>query len=325
MVIDMNHLHIRLGLCCIFRGQPIRFRRTTARYISRFSRPEQLQRISSLCLHNAQSLHKALRYCAAHGIGDFRINSQILPLYTHPVVGYTLRDLPNGADIKEGLQLCGHLCRSRDIRTSFHPDQFTLLSSPKQKVTENALAELDYQAMVAEFTGADVINIHGGGAYGNKPDALARLRRHLAYLPGRVRQRLTLENDDRVYPPEDLLPLCLEEGIPLVYDVHHHRCLPDRLSIAEATDKALHTWNREPLFHISSPKLGWQGKDPRQHHDYIDPMDFPECWLPHTLTVEVEAKAKELAVARLQQDLRLLAKRGTPHTLHSNCNGEVPS
>ena len=42
-------------------------------------------------------------------------------------------------------------------------------------------------------------------------------------------------------------------GILLVYDVHHHRCNPDGLSVEEATSQAMATWDREPLFpHLQS-------------------------------------------------------------------------
>ena len=77
---------------------------------------------------------------------------------------------------------------------------------------------------VAEWIGADVVNVHGGGAYGDKQKALARFARNLDRLSDEARNRLTVENDDRTYTPADLLPLCRAEGIPLVYDVHHHRC-----------------------------------------------------------------------------------------------------
>jgi UV DNA damage endonuclease len=77
------------------------------------------------------------------------------------------------------------------------------------------------------------------------------------------------------------------------------------LSVEEATSAARATWNREPLFHLSSPLDGWQGPKPERHHDYIDARDFPAVWRGWALTVEVEAKAKELAVARLRQELAL--------------------
>jgi UV DNA damage endonuclease len=69
------------------------------------------------------------------------------------------------------------------------------------------------------------------------------------------------------------------------------------------------TWNREPLFHISSPIQGWAGPLPRRHHDYIELRDFPTFWQDLDITVEVEAKAKELAVDRLRQGLRRRQKR----------------
>ncbi|MGZ0174240.1 MAG: UV DNA damage repair endonuclease UvsE, partial [Planctomycetales bacterium] len=131
------------------------------------------------------------------------------------------------------------------------------------------------------------VNIHGGGGYGNKPDALTRFTQNFKRLSRRVRKRLTVENDDTTYTPSELLPLCQEIGIPLVYDVHHHRCNQDELSIEEATEQAVATWNREPLFHISSPIEGWKGPKPRRHHNFINVTDFPECWRDLTLTLEV--------------------------------------
>ena len=119
-----------------------------------------------------------------------------------------------------------------------------------------------------------------------------------------------LENDDRSYTVRDLLPICTRLEIPLVYDVHHHRCNPDGYGVAEATALATATWHgREPWMHLSSPANGWKSKDPRRHSDYIDPRDFPREWLGRTLTVDIEAKAKELAVLRLERWLT----RQQPH------------
>jgi UV DNA damage endonuclease len=296
---------IRFGLCCIFRQEPIKFRRTTAKYLQTFSRDQQRNYIAEICRHNAQALHEALRYCRDHDIKDFRINSQILPLKTHPELGYCIEDLPTHDRIIQTFEDCGRFCRKHDIRTTFHPDQFILLSSPSTDVVQRSIADLIYQAEVAQWVNADVINIHGGGAYGDKAASLRRLRMQIELLPEALRSRLTLENDDRIYAPKDLLPICREMGIPLVYDVHHHRCLPDGSSIEATTELALNTWNREPLFHLSSSKNGRESSNPGNHHDYIDAADFPPCWRDLDITVEVEAKAKELAVIKLKQDLQL--------------------
>jgi UV DNA damage endonuclease len=293
---------LRFGLCCLFVKEPIRFRRTTARYIGRLSRRDQLAHLAVLCRHNAESLLQALQYCARVGIGAFRVNSQILPLKTHPEVGYGMNDLPGGREVVAGFRACGRFARAHGLRTSFHPDQFILLSSDDAEVVERSKADLAYQTEVAGWIGADVITIHAGGGYGDKPAALRRLAVALRRLPDPVRRRLCLENDDRVYPPADLLPFCRDLGIPLVYDIHHHRCLPDGVSVEKTTAAALSTWDREPVFHVSSPRSEVRGA--REHHDYIRPSDVPACWLDLDLTLDVEAKAKELAVIRLIQNLR---------------------
>ncbi len=294
---------IRFGLCCIFKEHPVRFRRTTAKYLEKFPREVQKQRLAELCMINAQSLIKSLQFCKDNQIGSFRINSQILPLKTHPTVGYDVEELPDGEQIVQAYKNCGDFSRKHDIRTTFHPDQFVILSSPRPEVVEKSIADLAYQAEVAQWVNADVINIHAGGVYNDKPSALSRLIDTVGSLPEAIRQRLTFENDDRSYTPKDLLPVCKELKIPLVYDVHHHRCLADGLSIESATEQAIATWNREPLFHLSSPKDGWEGKDPKKHHDYIDINDIPENWLSLDVTVEVEAKAKELAIKKLMDEI----------------------
>ena len=121
---------IRWGLCCIFREVPIKFRRTTAKYTAKLSADERLSHLSNICLHNAESLLEALKFCRLNSIGAFRINSQILPLKTHPELGYAIEDLPQSTEIVNAFKKCKAFCRRHDLRTSFHPDQFILLSSP---------------------------------------------------------------------------------------------------------------------------------------------------------------------------------------------------
>ena len=293
---------IRLGLCCLFRDAPIRFRTTTVTAMRRLKPAKRRQRMAELCLANARALYAALEYAAAHGIGAFRVNSRILPIKTHPATRYEVEDLPGGEAIVAEFKRCGAFARTHHLRTLFHPDQFILLNSPDDGITRRSIEEIEYQSSVCDWIGADIINIHGGGAYGDKKRALDRLRGNLDRLSDKARRRLTLENDDRIYTPKDLLPVCRAVKIPFIYDVHHHRCLPDGLSVEEATHSALATWrNREPVFHLSSPIQGWEGPTPTHHHDFIQTRDFPKCWRGLTVTIEVEAKAKELAVLRLRQ------------------------
>ena len=304
---------IRFGLCCIFRDEPIKFRSTTATRIAKMARHDALAKLSALCLANAQSLLAALQFCADHNIGCFRVVSQILPLKTHPQLGYEMSQLPEHHEILLRFQECGAFARQHNLRTCFHPDQFVVLNSQRPDVVQASLRELEYQAEVAEWIGADVINVHGGGAFGHKHTALSSFARNLDRLSPRAIARLTVENDDKIFTPANLLPLCRSAGIPLVYDVHHHRCNPDGRAEAETTEHAIATWNREPMFHLSSPIAGWDGPCRQRHHDFIDVNDFPTCWRNADITVEVEAKAKEFAVRKLMNELNARRSRKRHH------------
>lgn len=294
----------RLGLCCAFAEQPIAFRTAPAAAMSRLSRSGALDRLAEIAAHNAAALAASLRFCDAHGIGSFRIGSGVLPLRTHPKAGYVPSLLPNGRKVIRAFRDCGAFAGDRNLRTLFHPDQFVVLNSPDPAVVESSVGELEHLAEVADWTHADVLIVHGGGGYNHKSAALERFAATVARLPQGVRSRLAVENDERVFTPAELLPLCERTGLPFVYDVHHHRCHPDGLTVEEATAASIATWRgREPLFHISSPLEGWSGPKPARHHDYIDPADFPAGWRELPVTIEVEAKAKELAVLRLRDEL----------------------
>ena len=298
---------IRLGLCCQFLDAPITFRTATHGYAGGLGVETRRAYLAEIAAHNADALAAAIERCHELGIGAFRVNSQVLPLATHPVTGYTLEQLDPSGAITGAFEWAGELARAYDVRLSLHPDQFVVLNSEREPVVQSSVQELELQASVAALIGADVIVLHGGGAAGGVPAASERLERGIALLPPAVRQRLALENDDRCFTPRSLLPLCRRSGVPLVYDVHHHRCLGDGLSVDEATELSFATWgDREPYAHMSSPREGWQSPNPRAHADYIDPADFPDVWLGRKMTIDIEAKAKERAVLAVKEVLEPL-------------------
>ncbi len=102
---------------------------------------------------------------------------QIFPIKTHPTCGYEVDDLPEGDEIIRRSKACGKFTRKHNLRTCFHPDQFVVLNSQRPEVVEASIRELEYQAEVAKWIGADVVNIHGGGAFGDKQQALTDFAR----------------------------------------------------------------------------------------------------------------------------------------------------
>lgn len=295
-----------LGLCCLFTDASPRFRQATATYVQRLGREAGAQYLADVAGANAIALLHAIERCAELGIGAFRITSQLVPLATHPVVGRPLAELPNGGAIIRALAAAGQLARLHGIRLSFHPDQFVVLGSARPEVVSASIVEMDHHGAIAKLLGADTICLHGGGQAGGAEAAGARLLDGIERLGDDARERLALENDDRVWTPAALLPLCDRAGVPFVYDVHHHRCLGDGVGVEDVTAAALETWRRArrtPYFHISSPRDGWSARDPRPHADYVDPADVPETWCRLAVTIDVEAKAKEKAVTALQRAL----------------------
>lgn len=203
----------------------------------------------------------------------------------------------------------GLCCQFLDVPIKFRSATHRYVSTLTPKARREYLG-----AIARDNAGALVAAVHhcralGIGAFRINSQVLP-LARGVDRLSGRARERLALENDDRMFAPADLLPLCERQGIPFVYDVHHHRCNGDGLSERAVTTRAVASWGgRQPHFHISSPRAGWQGGDPRPHADYIDPADVPKPWVTMDLTVDVEAKAKERAVVALMAQLSARAPR----------------
>ncbi|HUQ80171.1 MAG TPA: UV DNA damage repair endonuclease UvsE [Gemmatimonadaceae bacterium] len=295
---------IRWGLCCQFADAGVHFRQATHRYVSTLTPPNGTAYLRDIARANAIALAHAILRCHEMGIGAFRMSSQILPLATHPVSGYSLDTLDDDGVIIRSFAAAGELARAHDVRLSFHPDQFVVLNSVREEVVASSVRELELQASLAEIVGADTITLHVGGMTDGKDASLGRLERNLDRLPPAARTRLALENDDRLFTVRDLHPLCMRTNVPLVYDVHHHRCNPDGFDIETATVLTTETWRgREPWMHIATARDGKTAPNPRPHADYIDPNDFPDEWLSRDITVDVEAKAKDAAILRLRDAL----------------------
>ncbi len=298
---------IQWGLCCMLWREPIKFHTATCRNLSRLHREEQLQKLSSIILHNLNSLQATLEFCVKNEIMAFRISSDLLPLATHPQLGYNWEKIPEATEIAAKFMEIKNFSRIRNMRLSLHPDQFVVPSSPRKSIAAASLMELLHQSQVAQCCGANEVNLHLGGVYGDKNKAIKEFARCFVDWPETVQKLLTLENDDVSYTVRDLANLCCTLSVPLVYDVHHHRCNPDGLSEFEASQISAATWlprGAWPHFHISSPRNGWSGGNPRPHGDLIVEQDFPECWRDINFALDVEAKHKEVAIMQLRNQLK---------------------
>jgi UV DNA damage endonuclease len=205
--------------------------------------------------------------------------------------------------MSEELRNAGDRALSLGIRLVLHPDQFVVLSSDKISVVENSIKILATHALIMDMLGQPrspvaLMNIHGG-----KSDRATQLKSVIRDLPDSIRSRLTFENDEYAYSSEELLEICLDVRVPMVFDAHHHvihenLSTYDDPSVAEMLAASRATWSvpESQLVHISNGKEFFA--DPR-HSDYISVM--PECYYDAPW-IEVEAKLKELAIEKLREE-----------------------
>lgn len=289
----------RLGYACInnvLRNQKIRANR---RAIKRTFHEKGLSHIGELVAQNLKDLHTILEWNHEHNIRVFRMSSDITPWGSE----YEFDELPNGKEVMALFKKAGQYALDHDIRLSFHPGQFCVLASPKEKVVLNAIRDLELHgrlmdALLQPRSHLAKINIHLGGAYGDKPAAAKTFNKNFPRLSEAVRSRLTVENDDRVnlFSTQELYDYVYSEiGVPIVFDFHHHAIHPGGLSEQEGLKLAFKTWNVRPCTHYSESRQVERGpKALLRAHSNLIYSKIPDHGLDFDCVVE--AKAKEQAV-----------------------------
>lgn len=275
----------------------------------------KLERIAAENLHNSLRL---LRHNRAHDIRLYRFSSKLIPLYGHGL----LKDWDPFPALAESFSALGNYVRQHRMRTGFHPEHFTVLSSPRMEVLAASIADLRRHVGMLEAMGLDEnakCNIHIGGTYGSKEKALERFIQQFGRLDSGIQRRLTLENDDKTYTAKETLEVSETLGIPMVLDLHHHWVNNGGETAAELWPRIRKTWEHAgaqteesiglpflpPKIHVSSPK---SDKDPRAHADYVEIgplLDFLRRIADSTpyADVIIEAKMKDGALFRLMQQL----------------------
>ncbi|XQY91737.1 UV DNA damage repair endonuclease UvsE [Metabacillus sp. HB246100] len=286
---------------------------------TRWQKLDEEERKAQLLHVTRQNLEHTLRmihYNIAHEIYLYRFSSSIVPLATHPEVMWDYR-----TPFKELFTEIGQLVKKHNLRTSFHPNQFTLFTSDKQHITENAVGDMNYHFDMLDAMGLSdegIINIHVGGAYGNKQKATERFHENIKKLPSRIKKRMTLENDDKTYTTTETLAVCEKENITLLFDYHHYMANHEEdEKIEELLPKVFKTWdwvNLRPKIHVSSPK---SEKEFRSHADYVDVQFLmPLLTYLKELNMDVdfmiEAKQKDRAALKLCEDIAKI--RGVKRT-----------
>ena len=255
-------------------------------------------KVRELVRENIAGLTTILPWNAARGIWLFRMGQAMIPFASHPDFPYDWEE-EHGAELRQA----GKLAREVGIRLSMHPGQYIQPGSLKPEVVERSLAELRYVARLFDLISStdSVLVLHMGGAY---EDRAATARRFAGVMRPEtdVLRYLALENDERVWAIPEIVQTAGSLGIPAITDAFHHRLNPGGLTLKEALDLSLPTWEARgdrPKLHLSSqdPK-----KQPGAHAYSVDLVDWRalvDALHGRKADIMVEAKGKEHALVSL--------------------------
>ena len=273
-------------------------------------------------------LDRVFDYLARVDIRMYRISSGVVPYGTHP-------DMPQ-FDYRRQIDACagtlaalGARAREAGLRLSTHPGQYTVINGPDPELVRKSSLDLEQDALLLDALGAGpeaVVVVHTGGVYGERAAAMDRWSRAYEALSDRARRRLVLEHDETSYHLGHVLELHRRTGVPVVFDLHHHRCLPapGLRDPGEALAAACATWppGVRPKAHLSSPRTELRTVRRRvagrrgtaevmvppaldQHADFVTPFDLETLVRAARgpLDVMLEAKAKDVALLWLRTQL----------------------
>lgn len=284
-----------LGYACINLTLAEKGISTSRTMIKRTFQEKGIQYASQIGLQNVQGLLQILQWNVEQGIKVFRVSSDMLPWASE----YPISSLPDFTEIRSVLEACG----KQPVRMSMHPGPFNKLAGSGTVLT-NTIRDLAIHGEIMDLMGLpqthwSKINIHVGGAYGDKAETLKRFSQNFNLLPTSVQGRLSVENDDKpgLYTVTDLLPVHEATNVPIVFDYFHYKLHPGIQTEEEAFLTAFDTWDVKPIFHYSSSR-----------RDFEDPASKKEAhsdWVHQSINtfgkdidIVLETKMKELSLLK---------------------------
>jgi UV DNA damage repair endonuclease len=300
---------------------------TTVAWLNRQSKDVAVAKLWSLMEQNIESCRLLVERVGEldENLRMVRLGSDILPVYTEPTWAWFWRTPDVRAYCETAFRAVGDLARSRNVRLSFHPGQFTVLASDSPDIVNRSIEEFEYHVDMARWMGYGKtfqdfkINVHIAGRQGPMGIVAA-----LARMTPEARNCLTIENDEMTWGIEHSLELV--DHCALVLDIHHHWVMTGEY--IEATDdrikRIIDSWRgQRPVIHYSvsredvlvdhcsstRPELepllesGYKKAKLRAHSNFYWNKSVNEWALTHREWADMmcESKAKNLASFDLYQ------------------------
>jgi UV DNA damage endonuclease len=201
--------------------------------------------LDKIITYNLDSLDKILDYNISNNIKLFRITSDLIPFGSSPA--NTLKWWENYKDQFEAL---GKKAVDNNMRLSMHPGQYTLLNSPNEDVVARSILDLEYHNRILDTMKLNKSNkliLHIGGVYGDKDEAIKRFINTWKCLDRELKDRIILENDDKLYTISDVLYIAEQVDTPVVFDNLHNKINQsiEPLDEIEWINRCKKTWKQE--------------------------------------------------------------------------------
>lgn len=258
-------------------------------------------KLIELIEYNLESLKNLVDYNIKNHIKLFRISSNLIPFGSSPANKLLWWDIFSSQfkNISEKIKNSG-------IRVSMHPGQYTVLNSPDEDVVKRAIDDLNYHARVLGSLGVGSehkIVLHIGGIYNDKKQAVKRFITNYQYLDNSVKQRLVLENDDKLYNISDLLEISAALNVPIVFDNLHNKINASDIEKSDSywINECRKTWGEKDGYQ----KIHYSQQDPLKkpgsHSNSIrinEFMDFYQNIDREDLDIMLEVKDKNLSAVK---------------------------
>ena len=227
---------------------------TTVAWLNRQTREVAEQRLWDLMVYNIEATRKLVERVGNldEHLRMVRISSDILPVYTESNWSYFWRKPDVRLHCEKAFAEVGVLARSRGVRLSFHPGQFTVLASSNEGIVQRSIEEFEYHTDMARWMGYGrtfqdfKCNVHISGKQGYQG-----IINVLPRLSPEARNIITIENEEVSHGLDDCLNL--SKHVPIVLDIHHH-------------------WVREGEYiqpndrRVEQVKESWRGLRPTMHY-----------------------------------------------------------
>jgi UV DNA damage endonuclease len=258
------------------------------------------ERLKESVGNNLRCLKKILEWNFSKGFMFFRISSDLVPFASHEVCKFDW-----GKHFRKEFKEIGDFMKEKGMRISMHPDQFVLINALDERIVERSVRELDYHCKVLDLMGLDSgakVQIHVGGVYGDKEKATKRFVERYKKLPVRIKKRLAVENDDRLYSLKDCLEIHSKTGVPIIFDNFHHECLNEGEKMRDAVLLAGETWGKGDGVLMMDYSSQEPGARKGKHRESVDLKHFRKFYREIEgieLDLMLEIKDKEASAARV--------------------------